>query len=56
MLNWLANIDEELAKAEQAGESTKDVKQVLTLREDRSVGWGEDTRYDDLLRLAGALV
>ncbi|EJD05621.1 carboxylesterase [Fomitiporia mediterranea MF3/22] len=55
-LSWLATIDEELTKAEKAaGKPLKDVQQVLTLREDMTIGWEIDRRFDEVMRLLKAL-
>ncbi|KAH8115897.1 carboxylesterase [Phellopilus nigrolimitatus] len=53
--NWVRVVNEELRAVEEAGKALKDVKQVLTLREDRTIGWDEDRRFDEVMRLIKAL-
>ncbi|KAI5119079.1 hypothetical protein M0805_005497 [Coniferiporia weirii] len=52
---WLDVVDAELRKAEEAGAAVRDVRDVLTLREDRTVGWDEDRRFDEVMRLVQVL-
>ncbi|TFK50958.1 carboxylesterase [Heliocybe sulcata] len=55
---WLDRIDSEIKKLEgKDGEALKkkDLKEVLTLKEDRAIGWAEDGRWEELMRIAGKL-
>ncbi|KAL5521522.1 hypothetical protein ACEPAF_2270 [Sanghuangporus sanghuang] len=54
-LSWLSTVDKELSEFEAAGKTSKGVKQILTLREDKTIGWDEDRRYDELMKLTASL-
>ncbi|KAL5476704.1 hypothetical protein ACEPAI_2890 [Sanghuangporus weigelae] len=54
-LSWLSTVDKELSEFEAAGKTLKSVKQILTLREDKTIGWDEDRRYDELMKLTTSL-
>ncbi|KZT21067.1 alpha/beta-hydrolase [Neolentinus lepideus HHB14362 ss-1] len=55
---WLDRIAAEIEALE--GENAealarKDLKTVLTLKEDRAIGWTEDARWDELMKIASVL-
>ncbi|TDL14924.1 carboxylesterase [Rickenella mellea] len=51
---WLDSIDNEINLLEREGRSVKGLKDVLTLRVDRSIAWTEDQKYDEVMRLIKA--
>ncbi|KAF8448767.1 Alpha/Beta hydrolase protein [Boletus edulis BED1] len=53
---WLDAIDNELAILERGeGKSTRPLNQALTLREDQTIAWQEDRRWDQLMDIAKVL-
>lgn len=57
-LEWLKSVDSTLEGIEsgvKAESLEQNVKEVLTLREDRTMGWEADKRFDDIMRLETAL-
>ena len=52
---WVDKVAEEVNKL-MKGESTGlDVRDMITLKEDRSIGWTKDERWDNLMKLEKAL-
>ena len=52
---WVDKVAEEVNKL-MKGESTGlDVRDMITLKEDRSIGWTKDERWDILMKLEKAL-
>jgi hypothetical protein len=39
-----------------AGEAVAGVKRLLTLRADRSIGWEDDKRWDEMMELAASVL
>jgi carboxylesterase type B len=54
-LEWLDAVDKEVEILERDGPSDRPLDQALTLKEDQSIGWSQDARYDHLLAIAGVL-
>lgn len=52
---WLDTIAREVKELEEAGSSTRDVREILTLKEDRTIAWTEDGTWDDVVRLLKVL-
>ena len=44
----------ELARL-QAGGASRGVREILTLKEDRTIGWTEDAQWDEYMRIRKAL-
>jgi len=53
---WLDRIHAEVKELERPGEPLKDIKMVLTLREDMTIGWKEDQKWDDIMSLGGVIL
>ena len=51
---WLTIIAAELQKLETEGKSGRGVKEILTLREDKTIEWMEDARWDGVIKKAKA--
>lgn len=54
--NWLDEIDKAVADAiSKSDEEVKggDLKRILTLRVDRTIGWDMDERWESMMELAG---
>ena len=51
---WLTIIAAELQKLETEGKSSRGVKEILTLREDKTIEWMEDERWDGVIKKAKA--
>ncbi|ETW84092.1 Carboxylesterase [Heterobasidion irregulare TC 32-1] len=51
---WLRIIAAELQKLETEGKSSRGVKEILTLREDKTIQWMEDGRWDGVIKKAKA--
>ena len=51
--NWLERVKEETLRVEQG--ITKSVREALTLREDQTIGWDDDKRYEEIMRLVPAV-
>jgi len=51
---WLNTIDKEIKnlKDKEVYQSEDSIKRILTLREDRSIGWEDDLRWDTMMNLA----
>lgn len=57
---WLNTIDEEVKKMKSSGSEYNsgengDVRKVLTLYEDMSIGWTMDERWEEIMRLTKVL-
>ena len=53
---WLNEIAEEVNKLIYGPCSTRrDVREMLTLKEDRSIGWTKDEKWDTLIKLEKVL-
>ncbi|KAH8089868.1 carboxylesterase [Cristinia sonorae] len=52
---WLDTIAREVKELEEAGSSTRDIREILTLKEDRTIAWTEDKTWDDVVRLLKVL-
>jgi hypothetical protein len=55
---WLNSIDREIdeVKRNEGVKTVAEMKRILTLRENQSIGWEDDHRWDRILRLAGAVL
>lgn len=51
---WLDTIADAVKTAEAEG-NTKELQEVLALKEDKTIGWKQDDRWDELMRLREAL-
>lgn len=51
---WLDAIDAAVRSVEAQG-NTKGLQEVLALKEDKTIGWRGDDRWDELMRLRVAL-
>ena len=54
-LTWLNTVENEMRAIEKETPSAKAPNFALTLREDKTIGWDTDKRYDELMRLAKVL-
>jgi hypothetical protein len=52
---WLDAIAVEVKDLESNKKTMRGVTEMLTLRDDRTVGWTTDCRWEDMMRLATAL-
>ncbi|KAI0077724.1 alpha/beta-hydrolase [Panus rudis PR-1116 ss-1] len=52
---WLDAVDSEVKKLEEEGKNQHSVLEVLALKEDKTIGWIEDTRWDSMMRLSQVL-
>ena len=52
---WLMAIEKETRALADAGRPLHAAKEVLVLREDKSIGWEDDKIYESIMRLAEAL-
>ena len=49
---WLDEVAEEVKKLINGpGSICRDVREMLTLKEDRSIGWTKDEKWDTLMKL-----
>jgi hypothetical protein len=48
---WQDRIHAEVKELEKQGKPLKDVKTVLTLGEDMTIGWKEDWKWHDIMSL-----
>lgn len=53
--SWLDTIAREVELLEKAGKSLKSEREVLTLREDKSIIWQEDTKWEHYMKLRHTL-
>jgi hypothetical protein len=49
--NWVDRIREEVKELEKEGKPLHDVKMMLALRDDMTIGWKEDQKWDDIMSL-----
>lgn len=54
-LEWLDAVDKEVETLEREGPSDRPLDQALTLKEDQSIAWSQDARYERFLAIAGVL-
>lgn len=52
---WLDAIDKEVEILEREGKATRPLNQALTLREDQTIAWQDDKRWDQLMNIAKVL-
>ncbi|KAG8221138.1 Alpha/Beta hydrolase protein [Butyriboletus roseoflavus] len=52
---WLDAIDKEFQILEREGKPTRPLHQALTLREDQTIAWQDDKRWDQLMNVAKVL-
>ena len=52
---WITTVETETRAIAAARRPLKGVREVLTLKEDKTIGWVEDVKYDEILRLAQVL-
>lgn len=52
---WLDAIDKEVEILEREGKATRPLNQALTLREDQTIAWQDDQRWDQLMNIAKVL-
>jgi len=52
---WLDAVAQEVDKLQKDGTSGHAVNEVLTLREDRSIGWDKDDKWDAMMKLCQIL-
>jgi hypothetical protein len=51
---WLNKVAEEVNRLINGGSSTRpDLREMLTLKEDRSIAWTKDKEWDTLMKLEG---
>ena len=50
---WLRKVTEEVNKLESG--THRDVRDVITLKEDRTIGWTKDEKWDTLMKLEKVL-
>jgi hypothetical protein len=48
---WVDRIREEVRELEKEGKPLHHVKTMLALREDMTIGWKEDQKWDDVMSL-----
>ena len=53
---WLEAIDSEIHRLISSSKASKDLKQVLTLKEDQSIAWEKDEKWDEMMRVALAVL
>ena len=52
---WVDKVTEEMNKLMNGESAGLDVRDMITLKEDRSIGWTKDERWDNLMKLEKAL-
>lgn len=52
---WLDAFAHEVKELETRGSSSRPVREMLTLKEDHSIGWTEDQTWDEVSRLLKVL-
>ena len=52
---WLDTIAREVKELEAKGSSDRNVREVLTLKEDRTITWTEDKTWEEVSRLLKVL-
>ena len=52
---WVDKVTEEMNKLMNGESAGLDVRDMITLKEDRSIGWTKDERWDILMKLEKAL-
>ena len=53
---WLSEVAEEVNKLIYGSGSTRrDLREILTLKEDKSIGWTKDEKWDTLMKLEKVL-
>jgi len=50
---WLSKVTEEVNKLESG--THRDVRDVITLKEDRTIGWTKDEKWDTLMKVEKVL-
>lgn len=53
--SWLDTIAHEVAALEKAGKPTTPVTEVLALKEDKTIGWQQDAKWERYMQLRLAL-
>lgn len=54
-IEWLDAFDKEIAALEQHGKPMHGLNEVLTLKEDQSIEWAEDERWNELMNVVKVL-
>lgn len=54
--NWLDRIRTEVEVLEKEGKPLRDLKVVLALQEDKTIGWKEDNKWDTIISLHEVLL
>lgn len=56
--SWLDAVDKgiEELKVDKVGRDKESLRRVLTLREDRTIGWDDDHRWDAMMHLAAGVL
>jgi hypothetical protein len=54
-IEWLDAFDKEIATLEQQGKPMHELNEALTLKEDQSIAWAEDGRWNELMNIAKVL-
>lgn len=49
--NWLDRIKTEVEELEKHGKPLRDVKMILALQEDKTIGWMEDRKWETIVSL-----
>jgi hypothetical protein len=52
---WLDAIDKEFEILEREGKPTQPLNQALTLKEDQTIAWEEDKKWEQLMEIAKVL-
>lgn len=48
--NWLDVIAKEVRDLEERGKPSGGARTVITLKEDKTIGWAEDGRWDEIMK------
>lgn len=54
-IEWLDAFDKEIAVLEQQGKPVHELNETLTLKEDQTIAWAKDPRWDELMNIAKVL-
>lgn len=54
-VDWLDVIDKEIKTLEREGKPTRPLNQALTLREDKTIAWQDDKRWDQIMDMLTVL-
>ena len=52
---WINSIAEEVNKLMNGESAREDLRDMITLKEDRSIGWTKDEKWDTLIKLEKVL-